>query len=130
MLSYPAAVSLFEGALYLKRTMDENAKYLKDLTAKLISGLSSIEGITAYSRPNPYGIVAFSSDKMQSEFFAQELSDDYDIAVRGGLHCAPLMHRALGTAEGGLVRASLSEFNTPHEVEKFLDAAKKIQSFS
>ncbi len=129
-LSYPAAVSLFEGALYLKRTMDENAKYLKDLTAKLISGLSSIEGITAYSRPNPYGIAAFSSDKMQSEFFAQELSDDYDIAVRGGLHCAPLMHRALGTAEGGLVRASLSEFNTPHEVEKFLDAAKKIQAFS
>ena len=40
--------------------------------------------------------------------------------MRGGLHCAPRLHAALGTAREGLVRASLSEFNTEGEAAAFL----------
>ena len=115
-----------EGALYLKTHMADAAAYICELTRTLVGGLRQIPGIRVYSLPNPFGIVAFGCDSLQSEFFAQELSDRFDIAVRGGLHCAPLMHEALGCGSGGLVRASVSEFNTPHEAHMFLLAAEKI----
>lgn len=124
-ISCPAAASLAEGILYLTTRLPKLGTYLKELTADLIQGLKKISDIRVYSSPNPFGIVAFSCDTLQSEFFAQRLSDDYDIAVRGGLHCAPRMHEALGTRDG-LIRASLSEFNTAAEVEIFLDAVREI----
>ena len=53
---------------------------------------------------------------------ASELSERYGICVRGGLHCAPLMHRALKS--DGLVRASVSAFNTQNECEIFIKSVK------
>ena len=42
------------------------------------------------------------------------------VAVRAGLHCAPLAHMTGGTADTGTVRFSASVFNTPAEAEKVL----------
>ena len=42
--------------------------------------------------------------------------------MRGGLHCAPLMHEALGTLDGGLVRVSLSQFNCKSEIDELIAA--------
>ena len=50
---------------------------------------------------------------------------DRDIAVRTGLHCAPLAHRSAGTLDSGTVRLSFSDFNTPEEVYRFLTALKR-----
>ena len=61
---------------------------------------------------------------MQSEMAAYRLSEEFSICVRGGLHCAPLMHQALHS--DGLVRASLSAFNNEREVDYFLRAAEKL----
>lgn len=127
-LSCPAAASLTEGTLYLIPRLKENARKIKDMTSYLIDGLQNIDNIRTYSQPNPFGIVAFSCKTLSSEFFAQALSDDYHIAVRGGLHCAPRMHEALGSFESGLVRVSLSEFNTENELKTFLSAAQQIAS--
>ena len=125
-LSCLAAASLTEGVLYLETHMEDAAKKVYAMTEQLVEGLQKIKNVRVFSRPNPYGIAAFSCSKLQSEFFAQELSDDYRIAVRGGLHCAPKMHDALGSGRDGLVRASLSEFNSPAEVQEFLKAAQEI----
>lgn len=126
-LNYPAAVSLAEGALWLTAHMRGSKEKILRMSGTLCHGLAAIEGIEVFSAPNPCGIVAFRSRALQSELFAQALSDRYSIAVRGGLHCAPRMHRALGTADGGLVRASLSPFNTPRECAAFLRAAEEIE---
>ena len=80
----------------------------------------------AYSAPNACGVFSFSLKNVQSEEVAALLSERFSIAVRGGLHCAPLAHRALGTEENGLVRASFSHFNKPWEVDRLLYALKKI----
>lgn len=123
-LSYPAIVSLGEGALYLKTHMYENRDrtlYLTDLT---LNGLSSLDGVRLYSKPNHFGIVALAFNNLQSELAAYRLSEEFSICVRGGLHCAPLMHRALHT--DGLVRVSLSAFNNEREVDYFLRAAEKL----
>ena len=126
-ISCPAAASLAEGVLHLLPRQEKIAAHLKKLTGVLVNGLKEIEGIAVYSRPNPCGIAAFACDNLQSEFFAQRLSDEYDVAVRGGLHCAPKMHEALGTKEG-LVRASLSEYSTRAEAEVFLRAVREISA--
>lgn len=123
-LSFPAIVSLGEGALYLKSRIHENRDRTLHLTNMMIDGLSAIDGIRLYSRPNDVGIVAMAFENMQSEEAAYRLSEEYSICVRGGLHCAPLMHEALSS--DGLVRASLSAFNSEREVEYFLSAAEKL----
>ena len=121
-LSYPAILSLAEGTLHLQLHMERESRRLLRLTRQLHAGLQEIDGLRLYSMPNPFGIAAFACPALQSELFAQRLSDEYAIAVRGGLHCAPRMHAGLGTAECGLVRASLSPANTAQEVRAFLSA--------
>ena len=121
-LSYPAIISLGEGALYLMQNLEENRRKVEQMTAFLCGELEGVRGVKLYSKPNPCGIVAFGIEKMQSEMVASELSERYGICVRGGLHCAPLMHRALKS--DGLVRASVSAFNTQNECEIFIKSVK------
>jgi selenocysteine lyase/cysteine desulfurase len=54
------------------------------------------------------------------------LDGDFDIAVRSGLHCAPLVHQGLGTGEHGAVRFSLGMFNTGQEIDRTLEAMEAI----
>ena len=54
------------------------------------------------------------------------LSQSFGIATRPGAHCAPLMHRALGTELQGVVRFSFGWFNTKEEVAAAIDAVSEI----
>lgn len=126
-LNFPAICSLLEGTLYAKLHMQKDGENVRRLTERLIDGLNGISDVRVYSKPNPCGIVAFAHEKMQSEEVAGILSERFFIAVRGGLHCAPLMHKALNTAENGLVRASLSAFNTQKEVDALVYAMQRMQ---
>ena len=125
-LNYPAILSLYEGTVYVKRNIQSFSRTLKSLTNELIEGLKRINNIEIFSEPNPCGIVSFRHLTMQSEEIAYILSEKYDIAVRGGLHCAPLIHKALGTDSGGLVRVSLCPHNKYGEIMAFLAAIKDI----
>lgn len=127
-LSYPAIVSLGEGVIYLQQNMKAASQKVLSMTEYLIDGLEKIKGVKIFSQPNPYGIVALSLSGMQSETAAYRLSEEFAICVRGGLHCAPLMHAALNS--DGLVRASLSGFNSMNECSQFLQAIKKLAAES
>lgn len=125
-LSYPAVVSLLEGTRYLSNRAKQIQSRLLMLSAYFLKGLQELPSYIPYSIPNPCGIVAFKHTQMDSEQIAGILSEKYDIATRGGLHCAPLTHEALGTLSEGLVRASFSHFNSEREIDKLLTALKEI----
>ncbi len=125
-LAFPAVLSLLEGVRYLTLHAEQIKHRLHTLTAYAVRDLRERKGYTCYSTPNPCGIVAFGHERFPSEYIAERLSDRYDIAVRGGLHCAPLMHGALGTLEDGLVRASFSTFNSEREIDRMLSALHEI----
>ncbi|MBQ2741002.1 MAG: aminotransferase class V-fold PLP-dependent enzyme [Clostridia bacterium] len=125
-LNYPAILSLFEGVNYLTVHEQEIAERLKRLTATLIRGLKKLPEVRIYSQPNPCGIVSFAHRKHPSEYLSMLLSQKYDIATRGGLHCAPLMHEALGTSGDGLLRVSFGHQNTEREVETLLSALQAV----
>jgi selenocysteine lyase/cysteine desulfurase len=54
------------------------------------------------------------------------LSSEYGIATRPGAHCAPLMHKALGTTEQGAVRFSFSHYNTNEEIKIAVSALREL----
>ena len=56
----------------------------------------------------------------------RSLNNKYDIAIRCGTHCAPLMHQHLNTVKSGIVRVSLSFMNTKEEIQFFIKAIKEI----
>lgn len=125
-LSFPAIISLLEGTRYLTLHGKRTQNKIFGLTEKLLSGLALLPDYVTYSAPNPCGIVALSHRVYPSDYVARRLDEDFGIAVRSGLHCAPLMHESLGSADGGLVRVSLSHFNTAKEIDVLLDALAAI----
>ena len=58
--------------------------------------------------------------------YKRQLNEEYDIVTRAGGHCAPLMHKALGTEVQGAVRFSFSYFNTEEEIDTAINAIKEI----
>ncbi len=125
-LAYPAILSLLEGVRHLTFHEKEIARRCLELSAYCIQGIRKLPAYTLFSSPNPCGIVAFSHKQLQSEYIADKLSTKYGIAVRGGLHCAPLMHDALKSADGGLVRASFSAYNSEREIDRMLAALLEL----
>lgn len=125
-LNLPAISALNEGAKFVLENMKNFADNLTQQTKQLINGIKEIKNATCYSEPNPVGIVAFSLKNLPSGEVADILSSDYDVAVRGGFHCAPLMHKYLKTDNDGLVRASLAVQNSSREISYFLNAVKEI----
>ena len=123
-LNFPAIVSLAEGAMYLTQHLSRHIKTVENLTVQTIRGLKCIPGVEIFSKPNPYGIVSFRLRNIQSEMAAFALSEEFDICVRGGLHCAPLIHRALKS--DGLIRASFSAFTPTSAAEALVGAVAEI----
>ena len=127
-LNLPAIVALGEGVRYVKNNLSNFSSHLLSTTATLIDGLKKIPNIKCFSRPNPVGIVSFLHKNLPSAEFSDILSKDYDVAVRGGFHCAPLVHEHLNTKEVGTVRASLSVHNSSRELAYLLTAIGKISA--
>ncbi len=125
-LNLPAIVALSEGVRFVRKNLFSIGNHLLTSTKRLIDGLSRIEGLKLYSTPNKSGIVAFSLPELDSQEVADLLNQDYDVAVRGGAHCAPLTHKLLGTSSQGLVRASLAVQNSSREIDYVVKAIKEI----
>ena len=91
---------------------------------RLIYGLGGLlektKGVHIYLAEEPEkqtGVLSFVVDGMDCERVGEWLGDR-GIAVRAGLHCAPLAHESAGTSETGTVRASVSRFNTGGEIRQ------------
>lgn len=117
-LNLPGIAGLLEGVRFLQAHGDEIRLKEEALTKKLRNSLSQLNGVTLYGpTDNTVGIVSFNVDGLRSGETADALNRA-GVGMRAGLHCAPLMHRALGTLETGVVRASPGFFNTEAEIER------------
>jgi selenocysteine lyase/cysteine desulfurase len=116
----PAIVGLGKGVEAVSRIgVDTIAFYERELISLLESYLYDMDFVTCYG-PIPEkktGICLFNIEGMSSEEVTERLSREHGIAVRGGYHCAPLAHAAIGTPEGGALRISFSPFNTASDLD-------------
>lgn len=99
------------------------------LMRQFYEGVSRIPGVKIYGdfetdRRCP--IVSLNIGDYDSSEVSDELNMTYGIVTRPGAHCAPLMHRALGTVSQGAVRFSFSHYNTEEEVEYAVKAVKEL----
>lgn len=106
---------------YIKEETVENIREKEmRLWKRFEEQVREIPGVTVYGNPNPesrVGIVALNIGKLDSGEVSDWLWEDYEIAVRPGAHCAPLLHKALGTVRQGAVRFSFSHYNTEQEID-------------
>ena len=90
-------------------------------------GIETIPGIHLYGgEKRVAAIVSCNLADLDSAYVSDCLAEDYGIATRAGVHCAPLMHTHFGTEKQGMVRFSFSCFNTTEEVEKAVRAMRDI----
>ena len=115
---------------FLKETGIEAIHQKEDgLARRFAKGVSKIPSVVVYGDLEAdlrAPIVSLNIGEMDSAMVSDILWEDYEICVRAGAHCAPLMHEALGTVEQGAVRFSFSYFNTEEEVDAAIDAVGEI----
>ena len=107
------------------------ARHEQQLTLRFYEGVRGIDGVTVYGAwdvgPELCGsIVALNVSDLDSGEVADALAQGWGVACRAGAHCAPLMHRALGTERQGIVRLSCGWFNTEEEIDVAAAAVREI----
>ena len=100
-----------------------------ELCDQLRTALAELSGFEVFGHADPaqrVGTVSFRCEVMPAADLGAILDQSFDIAVRPGLHCAPYIHKALGTFPDGLVRVSTGPFNTLDDIERLVSALKEI----
>lgn len=99
------------------------------LTTRLLAGLRGIPGLRLYGPGDPDRQVATASIALpgwEPMDLAAALDGSFGVAVRAGLHCAPVAHRTIGTAPLGTVRLSAGCFCTDAEVDEAVAALGRL----
>jgi len=103
------------------------------LTRMLRDGLSKLDGVSLHCQDDlvdHIGVISFNIDGMEALNTGTLLDGEYNIACRTGLHCAPLVHEQLGTAQtGGSVRIGIGPFNTEDHIKTAIEAIGEIVDF-
>ncbi len=122
----PAILGFGAGIDFVEENFVNIKEKMEDLTTYLHYEFSKLPIEIYTSTENANGVFAFNIPNMNSNEVATYLNDKYEICVRGGYHCAPFKHKALGTIEQGAVRVSFSIANTFQEVERLNLAIKHL----
>ena len=125
----PGVAGLLEGIRYVRRRGTEAiADHERRLIRRLGDCLSGLSGLEVFLAPEPraqLGVLSIRAAGQDCEELGERLGDR-GIAVRAGLHCAPLAHRTAGTLETGTVRVSVSDFNTQQEILRAAEAIRRL----
>jgi len=101
------------------------------LTEWLWRQLDGIDGVQVYGHRDAarrVGTLSFRSETLAAPELGGILDQAFDIAIRPGLHCAPYIHRSLGTFPDGTVRVSPGPFNTEADIDRLAGALREILS--
>ncbi len=118
----PGAAGLLEGLRFVERhpAILRHETALMERTARELSRLPVVTVFRSEHSGCQSGVLSFQVQGKDPGWVADALSER-GIAVRSGLHCAPLAHASAGTEQTGTVRLSFSAFNTEREADRFLE---------
>ncbi|MBP3588522.1 MAG: aminotransferase class V-fold PLP-dependent enzyme, partial [Clostridia bacterium] len=125
----PGIAGLLAGVRYVRERGEaricRRERELALLAAELLRELPGVRVYAERGLRNQTGVLSFAVDGMDVGAVGAALAEQ-EIALRTGLHCAPLAHRSAGTWETGTVRLSFSDFNTAEEVFRLQEALKRL----
>ena len=114
----PGICALHEGVRFVRSMgLSQIAAHEKMLAQLLIAELEAMPGVRVFHGAAQTGVVSFLLEREDVEKTAARLSRQ-GLALRAGLHCAPLAHESAGTLEEGTVRFSFSRFSTEEEARR------------
>ena len=121
------ALELMENCPNALEILKEKAEYLREK-------LSEIYGIKIFQAPENdmdkdkfSSIVSFAIEGYKADDVGVILDEDFDIAVRTGYHCAPIVHDIIGSIEyGGTVRVSIGKYTTYEELDRLVEAVGEL----
>ena len=129
-LNVPAISGLGEGVKFVHSEVGEAMQeHAEDLMVELRDGFANIEGVKIFGpseKSDRTGVTSISVAGFDSQTVAGILDVDFAIQIRAGFHCAPLMHKRLGTDQDGLIRFSPGPFNTSVDIEMAVNAIAEI----
>jgi len=124
--NYPGIASVFAGVRFINSVgIGEIERTGNDLTNRFIRDLKQIPGITIYNDNPDLPVVSFDITGIDNHEAGFILARAYNIIMRTGLHCAPLVHQRIDGGKG-CIRASFSYFNTPDECRAAADAIREV----
>ena len=112
----------------MERGLDAIERHETELTTRLEKRLQALPdyelfGVNAGVRR--VGTLSFRHRELSAAEIGGILDESFSVAVRPGLHCAPYIHRALGTFPDGTVRASPGPFSTIEDIDAFARHSRK-----
>ncbi len=114
----PGICGLAEGLRYVRRRGPEKIlRHEQALLRRMRERLGDTPSLRLFDGPGQTGVLSLLVSGRDCEAAAARLSEQ-GVAVRAGLHCAPLAHESAGTLETGTVRLSFSDFNTEEEIDR------------
>jgi len=131
-LNTPGIAGLCEGLKFIRKVGRKNIQnHEEDLAKDLLEELQKLSYIKIYgplNAENRSAVVSINIDGMDSSHVGYLLNKK-GIAVRTGYHCAPLIHRIIGTLNKGTVRISPGYFNSFQDIEAVVKAIKDIYNY-
>lgn len=126
----PAIAGLNAGVKYILDNIDDIRRKEEELCEYMLSRLDEIKDIKIYGTKDikkRVPVISINIADVDSGEITFILDSKYDIATRSGLHCSPLAHKTVGTIKQGTVRFSIGYFNTKDDIDRVIDALKKIE---
>jgi selenocysteine lyase/cysteine desulfurase len=132
-VNFLGILGLVAGLDYLDaRGMEATLQKERALARRLWEGLAKIPRVKLYGvdrMDRRLGVILANVEGMIPADVGAILDADFGIATRVGLHCAPLVHQRLGTGRAGGVRFSIGPFNTVEQIDKTVEAIRKIGQY-
>lgn len=131
-----AAIGTLKTAIdTIEKDLSETQERENRLLKYLIEKLEDIDGIHIFQKPeteeefqNHIAVLSIGFEKYMSDDAGTILDGEYDIAVRTGYHCAPLVHDVIGSKRyGGTVRISMGRFTTKEDVDELVAAVRDMR---
>lgn len=128
----PGIAALDAGIGFIQEQgIDVIRRHDAELMRLLYDGIGALSRIWCHSPRLPNATLptlSITVDGMDNGSVGQRLCDEYGIAVRVGLHCAPAAHRTIGTFPAGTIRVSPGYFTTARDMELFCAALRNLCS--
>ena len=127
----PSLLGLRAGIAYLKdRGVTAICDHEQQLAERLRQGLGEIKGLRIYGPQNVLnraGVISLRIDGYDPQELAMLLDSNHRIQARAGFHCAPLVHKQIGTDQhGGTLRLSVGALTTTAEIDTVVEAIGEI----
>jgi cysteine desulfurase family protein len=127
---------LLAGQRWIERQGGVTEIYRREMehACRLRDGLAAIDNVRLYCADmdrDHLPVFVFNVFGLPADQTGQLLDVEHDVIVRTGLHCAPLVHEGIGTADiDGAVRFSAGAFTTDGDVERAIAAVADIADYA